>query len=55
MTSKLVKIYSLILLFILSSVNYSCVNKLNLDPPDAFAGDGFWTNQTNAMIALSGI
>lgn len=55
MTSKLFKTYALFLLFILSSVNYSCVDQLDLYPPDAFAGDGFWTNQNNAMIALTGV
>jgi len=28
---------------------------LNLSPTTAYAGDAFWSNQTNAMIALAGV
>jgi len=31
------------------------VNKLDLYQPDAYAGDGFWTSQNNALIALAGV
>jgi len=59
MTSKIFNktfnIYSLILLFIVSSVSFSCTDRLDLYQPDAYAGDGFWTTQTNALIALTGV
>lgn len=33
----------------------SCENELEQYPNDQFAKDNFWTNETNAMIALTGV
>lgn len=36
-------------------INFSCDDKLNQSPTNAFASDSFWTSETNAMIALTGL
>src|SRR5512133_1014221 len=33
----------------------SCGEKLDLNPKNQFAKDAFWTNEVNAMIALTGV
>ena len=33
----------------------SCGEKLNLNPKNQYAKDDFWTNETNALIALTGV
>ncbi len=44
-------LFTVIMLFGISS----CSDKLNLYPNDQFATETFWTNETNAKIALTGV
>lgn len=45
----------LIFLSILMLVISSCGEKLDLNPKNQYAKDEFWTNETNALIALTGV
>ena len=49
--NKLLILFTVIMLFGISS----CSDKLNLYPNDQFATETFWTNETNAKIALTGV
>ena len=46
---------ALIFLSILMLVISSCGEKLDLNPKNQYAKDEFWTNETNALIALTGV
>lgn len=45
------------LLFVFSIINIatSCNSQLDVNPTNSFSNDGFWTNETNAMLALTGV
>ncbi len=47
--------YSLLLLTVASLSLAGCSSYLDKDPLADFAGDSFWTNETNAQLALVGI
>jgi len=49
------KILSNLVLIILLLGGYSCGEKLDLAPNDAFDKANFWTNETNALIGLTGV
>ena len=54
-TSIFKRIFYGIIISTIMSVIISCNDKLDLNPPDQFALGNFWTNETNAMIALVGV
>ena len=45
----------IISLFIASIGFNSCDSELNLNPQNQFASETFWTNETNALLALAGV
>ncbi|GAA5221717.1 RagB/SusD family nutrient uptake outer membrane protein [Membranihabitans marinus] len=34
---------------------FACEDELNLNPKNQYANESFWTNETNAMLALTGV
>lgn len=54
------KIYKLliqkVLLFLMIGLLYfSCADDLQLEPLDSFSNETFWTSESNALMALTGV